>query len=514
MSDGADRDTRVLVLAPAGRDAELARRVLANAGIASAVCRDFSTFCEELELGAAAGILTEEALPPEHGEPLREVLKRQPPWSDFPLVVLAGRAGTGGTSEALRRALVDLGNTTLLERPLSQHALVGIVRGALRARLRQYQARELMSRLEQGVKERDRFLAILSHELRNPLGAMRNAVHVAQRGLPQGSELARPVAIVDRQITHLARLMDDLLDVSRVTTGKVVLQRRRLDLRAVIQQSLQQLAQEFEKHGLHAFSALGARPLWVDGDPVRLEQVVTNLLMNAIKYTPKDGRVELTAGTTSNGVWARFLDTGIGIEPEMLPRIFELFTQVDRTLDRAQGGMGIGLTLVKSLVELHGGAVAAKSPGLGKGSEFTLHFPGAAPPAPALTDTTGGPTIARTLQRVLLVDDSEDNREMLRDLLEMDGFEVQTSVDGPTAVEHALRWKPDVAIVDIGLPIMDGYDVARRVRSVLGPRIRLVALTGYGQPEDHQRTAEAGFDAHLTKPVNIADLEAVIRPPT
>jgi signal transduction histidine kinase/CheY-like chemotaxis protein len=512
MSTDAYLDTRVLVLAPAGRDAELARSVLADSDITAVVCRDMETFCDELEAGAAAGILTEEMLLAQRRAPLVEALGKQPLWADVPLIVLASRPSSPKRAELLTRALADLGNTTLLDRPLHPDTLVSTVRGALRARARQYQARELLSRLEQAVIERDRFLAILSHELRNPLGAMRNAMHLARRLLTNDSKLERPIAIVDRQITHLARLIDDLLDVSRVTTGKVILQKRTVDLRTVVKQSMLLLESQFEQHGLQAFSALGPRPLWIDGDSVRLEQVMTNLLMNAIKYTPAGGRIEVTAGTDGNGVWARVRDTGIGIEESMLNGIFDLFSQADRSLDRAQGGMGIGLTLVKSLVELHGGTVAATSAGLGCGSEFTLRLPATDSSGRVDSQPNESSPKAHASQRVLLVEDSEDNRELLRELLEMDGFEVEVAVDGPEGVKQALSSQPDIAIVDIGLPEMDGFEVARQVRAVLGGKIRLVALTGYGQPEDHHRTTEAGFDAHLTKPVHLADLESALRP--
>jgi signal transduction histidine kinase len=505
---------RVLVLAPAGRDAELACSALTAAGIAALACPDMDAFCQELALGAGVGVLTEEVLAPGRRQPLVEELARQPVWADFPMIVLVSRPTVLGADVALTRALSDLGNTTLLDRPLHPDALVSTVRAALRARLRQYQSRELLSRLERGVKERDQFLATLSHELRNPLGAIRNAMVLIKEGVTAHSALERPVAVVDRQVTHLVRLIDDLLDVARVTTGKVVLQTQRVDLRAVIQQAAQQLEPTFEQHGLRLFTALGPRPLWVDGDPVRLEQIVTNLLMNSSKYTPSGGRVEVAGAVEGDSVWVSVADTGIGIEADMLQGIFDIFAQIDRSLDRAQGGMGLGLTLVKSLVELHGGTVSATSAGLGRGSEFKLRLPIAHGHG---EDNHEQPTVQlkpHSVRHVLLVEDSADNREMLRELLERDGFHVDVAYDGTDGVKQALSLKPDVAIVDIGLPVLDGFEVARRVRDALGPGIRLVALTGYGQPEDHLRTKQAGFDAHLTKPVQLAELEAALAPVT
>lgn len=277
---------RVLVLAPAGRDAELALRTLAGAGIAAVACSDIGAFCGGLALGAAVGIVTEEVLAPAQRRPLVAQLAQQPLWSDFPIIVLAARPEARDAGVALIRAFSELGNTTLLERPLYPGVLIGAVRSAVRARLRQYQSRELLLRLEQRVQERDRFLATLSHELRNPLGAIRSAAVLLKDGIGTHPSLERPVAVVDRQVTHLVRLIDDLLDVSRVTTGKVVLKKQVVDLRAIIQQASQQLEPAFYQNGLQLFTGLGIRPLWVNGDSVRLEQVVTNLLMNSIKYTP------------------------------------------------------------------------------------------------------------------------------------------------------------------------------------------------------------------------------------
>jgi len=511
MSDGNDLNARVLILAPAGRDAHLAAAVLRDASIPSTVCRDVEMFCAELERGAAAGLLTQEALAQPARARLVAAMSAQPVWADFPLLVVATRPPTRDESVRLNQAVEELGNVTLLDRPLHPETLLSTVRSALRARVRQYQSRELLDRLEVGVRQRDHFLATLSHELRNPLGAIRNAMRLLERAMPPGPAIERPLAIIDRQVTHLARLIDDLLDVSRVTTGKVVLQKRLLDLRSVLQQTIQQLEPAFDAQRLSIFSALGARPLWVVADTDRMEQIFTNLLANAIKYTPTGGRVEVTAGADDSQTWVRIVDTGVGIAPEMLAGIFDLFAQVDRSLDRAQGGMGIGLTLVRSLLALHDGTVSATSEGVGKGSAFTVRLPSALPDQLPLPEPRRMPLPPGGHRpHVLLVEDSDDNREMLRELLELDGFHVDVATNGSDAVTQALALKPQIAIVDIGLPILDGFEVARRVRAALGPGISLVALTGYGQPEDRQRTVAAGFDAHLTKPVDLAELEAVL----
>jgi signal transduction histidine kinase len=512
MTGGPDIGERVLIFAPAGRDAQLAAVTLREASIASTICDSMEMFCVEQARGAAAGLLTQEALAGEGHTRLAAALATQPLWSDFPLVVLASRPKTEDGGVRLGQIVGALGNVTLLDRPLHPEALLSTIRAALRARLRQREARELLARLEQGVRERDQFLATLSHELRNPLGAIRNAMRVLERVMPPAPAVERPLAIMDRQVGHLAQLIDDLLDVSRVTTGKVVLQRRLLDLRAVLQQTILQLEPEIDLQRLRIVSSLGTGALSIEADPVRLEQIFTNLLANAIKYTPAGGRIEVGAGADDGNAWVRIVDTGVGIAPEMLSGIFDLFSQVDRSLDRSQGGMGIGLTLVRSLLELHGGSVSASSGGLGAGSTFTVRLPLAkdshlaAPAGERASTRVDGPR-----PHVLLVEDSEDNREMLQELLEMDGFHVDVAATGPDAVTQALTLKPQIAIVDIGLPLMDGFEVARRVRAVLGGSISLVALTGYGQAEDRQRTAAAGFDAHLTKPIDLAELEAVLR---
>lgn len=506
----AQTDRRVVIHAPAGRDAELARAILERASIETLACADPGTFCLELEAGAAAGIVTEAALRSEQRARLVEVLAAQAAWSELPIIVLVPRARGEDARHPLQQALSELGNTTLLERPLHPETLLNATRAALRARDKQYQVRELLFRLEQAVQERDRFLATLSHELRNPLGAIRNALHVVRRAGLLTSSLERPLTIVDRQVTHLARLVDDLLDVSRVTTGKIILADDCLDLRSVLQQSLAQLEAEFAEHELTVSTTLGSEALWVIGDAVRLEQVVTNLLTNSLKYTTKGGRVELCAGRDSTGVWARVVDDGIGIEAALLNGIFDMFSQVDRSLDRSQGGMGIGLTLVKGLIEMHGGSVEATSPGLGQGSTFTLRLPAVEPRTVVPIVLPRRAWRERTRQRILLIEDSEDNREMMRELLESDGFHVEVACSGQEGVERALTSKPDIAIVDIGLPVLDGYEVARRVRAVLGSTIQLVALTGYGRPEDRQRTIAAGFDIHLTKPVHPDELESAL----
>lgn len=498
----------VLILAPAGRDGRLAASVLEQAEIAARVCRNVDELVAGLADEPAAVLLTEHALISELRAQLKNWLAAQPLWSDLPVVVLTGHPPNSDKKRLLAAILAELGNVTVIDRPMHREVLVSTMRAALRARERQHQARELMARLEEAIRERDQFLAMLSHELRNPLGAIRNATEMLCRQAPARDDIQRPLAIVDRQAKHLGRLVDDLLDVARVTSGKIALQKTRCELGEVIDRVSRQLERAIEQNHQRLRINRAMRPVVVEADPVRIEQIVSNLLTNAVKYTPPGGTLEVTVEANGPHAVVRVTDSGVGIAPEMLGDVFKLFVQADRSLDRSQGGMGIGLTLVRLLVELHGGKVEAASAGLGKGSTFTVTLPlsqgsAVAPQAqPAKRSATG--------RHVLLVEDSIDNREMLQALLEMDGHRVDVAADGLQAVQRGLALKPDVAIIDIGLPGIDGYEVAERLRAELGQRIVLVALTGYGMPEDRMKASRAGFNAHLIKPVGLPELEAAL----
>jgi signal transduction histidine kinase/CheY-like chemotaxis protein len=357
----------------------------------------------------------------------------------------------------------------------------------------------LYRQAEAASRAKDEFLAMLAHELRTPLAAITSAMAILDRVPTDADPAVRSRAIVRRQTEHLGRLMDDLLDVARVTMGKIVLARRPVDLADTVERCVALLASagRLQQHQLE----VRVEPVWVDGDPVRLEQIVLNLVGNALKYTPAGGTVRVAAAAEDESAVLRVADTGIGIAAELLPRIFDLFTQGDRGLERSQGGLGIGLTLVKRLVEQHGGRVEARSAGAGHGAEFTVRLRRieAAPGGEAVAVAPGAPMVPR---RVLVVEDHADAREALRTMLEVAGHEVYEAEAGVAGVDAALRVRPDVAIVDIGLPGMDGYAVARRLRADADWPMRLIALSGYGQAEDRQRSADAGFDAHIVKPVD------------
>ena len=365
---------------------------------------------------------------------------------------------------------------------------------------------------ERANRAKDEFLAMLGHELRNPLSAIGSAVAVLERLRIEDLRGTRATQVIARQTQHLARLMDDLLDVGRVVTGKITLERRSMDLLAAARRAVATLraAGVTERHDI----SVDGGPVWVDGDATRLEQVVTNLVSNALKFTPTGGSIRIWVGSEDGGAVLRVSDTGVGMSPELLPRIFELFVQGDQPPERAAGGLGIGLTLVRQLVELHGGHIEARSGGAGQGSVFTVRLPRA-----RVTSGDRLPTAHAAVPpcRILVVEDNADARDMLLALLSLERHDVFTASDGPSGVDAAVRLRPDVALVDIGLPGLNGYEVARRIRATeAGRAMKLIALTGYGQSADMRQAREAGFDLHLVKPVDPGRLDEALRtlPPT
>jgi len=509
MSDGKRdrRDERVLVLAPTGRDATLACQVLAGAGLACAVCDDGGALWSEIEAGAGTVIVAEEALTDWVVQGLLARLGRQQPWSDLPLILIVDG---GDASEKMLATLAPLTNATILERPVRVNTLVSTVRSSLRARRRQYEVRDLLRSLAETDRRKDEFLAMLGHELRNPLAAIRTALFILDQAGSQDPGPVRQRQVIERQTGNLVRLVDDLLDVSRVTLGKIELDLQAVDLREVAERCLGELglAALAESHGLQL--TVATERAVVDGDPVRLEQVICNLLQNAVKYTPRGGRLSISVrGEAGMGV-VRVSDNGIGIPREMLPHIFEPFTQVESSRLRSEGGLGLGLPLVRGLVQLHGGTVDARSAGPGRGSEFVVALPLA--PAAAAARRERGPSrgAARRTRggmRVLVVEDNADGRDSLRELLTLWGHRVEAAADGAAALATVFAAPPDAALIDIGLPDVDGNEVARRIRAVLGPeQVALIAMTGYGQPEDRRRALAAGFDTYLVKPVDPTEL--------
>jgi PAS domain S-box-containing protein len=367
---------------------------------------------------------------------------------------------------------------------------------------------------EEALREADRrkneFLAMLSHELRNPLAPIKNCLYILERAAPGGPQARRAQDVVARQVEHMTRLIDDLLDVTRISRGKIRLQRERVDLCALVHRAAEDHRSVFEASGIRLETRTCEGPLHASGDPTRLAQVIGNLLSNAAKFTPRGGRVELSLTSEEGTATIRVRDDGGGISREVLDRLFQPFVQARATLDRSEGGLGLGLALVKGLAELHGGRVSARSEGPGTGAEFTVNLPLEQAGAPRLEV---GPrrSSARKVRRVLVIEDNADAAETLKEVLELNGHEVQTASTGQEGIEAAHAFHPDVVLCDIGLPGMDGFEVARRMRA--DPELRavpLIALSGYTGPEDLARAKEAGFDRHLAKPPEIAALESAL----
>lgn len=519
-SEAGLRADHILVLAPLGRDAELACEILGQYDVSCVNCESIDQLVEGIEAGAGSALITEEALSPEALEKLNETLDRQPKWSEFPIMVFTSQSDVEWRSRSLN-GFASRANVTLVDRPIRINTLVSAARSVLRARQHQYEVRDLLEELEDRIRERDQFLAMLGHELRNPLYAI---VLASEDALPEKQEVAEKLEIIRRQGKRLQKLVDDLLDISRVTRGKIMLDRKALDLRNLVRRCVDEMLPTARRESRNLNIDIPEEPVLAAIDGIRMEQVLINLIANSLKYTKPGGRIEISVSNEGDTAILRVSDDGEGIAPELLPDVFELFTQASTRTDVHQGGLGIGLTLVKRLVDLHGGTVEASSKGPGTGTEITVSLPTAVPSPDAAADTgpvqdLGVPpaqpdvdTVPRGEQNlmILLIEDNEDIRTLLASRLKRMGHQVLEEATGTEGVESAVAKRPDVAIIDIGLPGLDGYEVARQIRAKLADEVHLIAVTGYGQPEDRRKALDAGFDEHLTKPVQTEDLESIL----
>jgi two-component system, sensor histidine kinase len=492
---------RVLILAPMGKDAVLICRELDSAGIDCHVCRDRAELGAEATRGVGALLLSEEALVPVWND-LAAWLDRQETWSDLPILLLTR---TGSSSIVVSDALARLGNVSLLERPVRVAALLSTVRSALRARERQYAIRQHLQEREDANRRKDQFLATLAHELRNPLAPISSCITLLRS--QSADPLIAPVCeILERQSQQMIRLVDDLMDVSRITRGKIALRLEAVDLADVVRTAIETVGPQIEV-GAHQLEVdLPRDPVWVRGDAVRLSQVVANLLANAAKYTDTGGRIVVTLRSLDGEAVIEVSDNGIGIPASALAAVFDLFAQVDAYDERARGGLGIGLTLARTMVQMHEGSISARSDGPGQGSTFEVRLPlllGAAIAAPG-SRPDPPPSIAG--RRVLVVDDNRDAADALGFLLGTNGALVRVAYEGSSALVELRDFIPDVAVLDLGMPGMTGFELARHLREVAPARVVLIALTGWGQQHDRLLSAEAGFDHHLVKPVEWAEL--------
>ena len=374
---------------------------------------------------------------------------------------------------------------------------------------------QLNTTLREANRHKDEFLAMLAHELRNPLAPILNAVQLMRNPQLPAAQLKWAREVIERQLGHLTKLVDDLLDVSRITRGKINVNREPVELATVVARAVETVEPMLSRQRHELVVNVESEPLYIDGDLTRLTQIVGNILSNAIKYTDAGGRIQLTAGSIGKRIEIRVRDNGIGIDPAVLPDVFNLFTQSSQLNGRGQTGLGIGLALAKRLVEMHGGEVQAHSDGPGKGSEFIVRLPRqtrdsaaaqshAVEPAAVVVPTT-------TARRILVADDNRDALESLAQLLQLSGHEIHKAVDGVEALEAATRVRPDLVLLDIGMPGMDGYEVARRIRSQpWGRDATLIALTGWGQESDRRRSREAGFDSHCIKPLDVQRLFSLL----
>ena len=371
-------------------------------------------------------------------------------------------------------------------------------------------ANEARAQAEAANRAKDEFLAMLGHELRNPLAPIVTAIELMKTHVEPAS--ARERDVIERQVRHLVMLVDDLLDVSRIAQGKVELHRRPVELSDVIARAVEACSPILEERRHHL--QIDVQPgLVVDADEARLCQVISNLLTNAAKYTEREGRIEIVASRTGDEIVVRVRDNGMGIPPDLLPTLFDRFVQSKRTLDRSEGGLGLGLSIVRSLVALHGGTVAVSSDGVGRGSKFEVRLPACdVSVQPAALTARAEQADASESRRILIVDDNSDAAELLADALDAMGHTTRIAFDGPSGLDAAAGFVPDIAFLDIGLPAMDGYELARKMRTELAfPHLRLVALTGYGQASDRRRSAEAGFDHHLVKPISLQAVASTIK---
>jgi len=504
-----EQSDRILVAAPTGRDAELICMQLGAAGMRAEKAENAIAVANEINNGVGAIVLTEEALVPNGLTALSRALTRQPAWSEVPLILLTGETSMTSKSRMVE-GLDGRTNITLIDRPVRIKALVSAAQSALRARQRQYEIRDLMVQLENRLHERDKFLAILGHELRNPLSAILLASQMTDGDGKLDNEHAR---LIERQSRHLTQLVNDLLDLSRVVTGKIILKPRVIDLREVATQSLRTIESSAQAHNLDIRTSLSEEPVRIYGDPVRIDQILNNLLTNAVKYTPSGGHVNVRIETDGGKAVVRVGDDGVGIAPDRLDGIFEMFAQLDNAIGRAQGGMGIGLALVRNLVNLHGGTAEAKSDGAGKGSEFVVTLPLAGDDV-AVEHEVSAPRddkeFAAAARRIVIIEDNKDVRDLLVLKLRRLGHDVTGVANGVEGLQTVIDSRPDLALIDLGLPGMDGFGVAERVRQELGDAVVLVAVSGFGQPDDKRRALESGFEEHITKPADVHDIESLL----
>lgn len=497
-------ERRVLICAPLGKDAELAAQVLKSADLDCVICNSWTALIGELDKGVGLILTVEEILTPAVTAPFTHYLISQPTWSDLPILVLTKG---GGDSLWIKGAYERFGNLTLLERPVRTPTLISAARSALRARLRQYEIRLSDQR-------KDEFLAMLAHELRNPLAPISAAAQILKLVSAIPEKVKHTSEIIDRQVGHLTNLIDDLLDVARVTRGLIKFEKERLDVSNLVSQAIEQVSPQMNIKRQHLTVNSPDESAHVLGDSKRLVQVIVNLLNNASKYTPVDGNIAISIQVFPDEILLDVADDGIGISANMVPQVFDLFAQAERTSDRSQGGLGLGLALVKSLVVSHGGNVQVVSDGLGAGSTFRVRLPRLVDDYfTAISVPQSEPDSIQPFQplRLLVVDDNKDAADSLAIFLDAAGHKVFVEYNAISAIACAHMVSPQICILDIGLPDMDGNELASQLRAMPETvNAILIAVTGYSHERDKKKSIAAGFDHHFVKPVDVAKLLSAI----
>jgi signal transduction histidine kinase/CheY-like chemotaxis protein len=527
----SEPDERVIIVAPVGQDAGAMAALLHGEGFQAEVSSNLIECCEKVS-NAGALLLTEEALELPQVSALLEALKAQPAWSELPLIILT----SGGESRLAK--LLDLvaaaaGNVTLLERPMGRATLLRSIHVAVGSRRRQYQVRDLLiqeqvlrGEAETANQSKDEFLATVSHELRTPLNAILGWATLLTRGGLDDATVARAIAAIRHNAKVQAQLIEDLLDVSRMISGKLRLNVKAIQLISTIKAAVDSVHPMFEAKGVQLETVLNAASVRIVGDENRLQQVFWNLLSNAMKFTPKGGRVQIKVERIESQARIIVSDTGEGITPEFLPHVFEPFRQADGSITKGHGGLGLGLAIVSRLVEMHGGAISVMSGGRGQGATFTVSIPIAPVRQTVLAAPIDSTTIATSEKaaintqlpnltgiRVLAVDDEGDTRAMIREVLEQFGANVLTAGSAEEALEVFPGWKPDVLLFDIGMPREDGNMLIQKVRQLEakeGRNTPAIALTAYARVEDRMRALAAGYQMFIPKPVEAGELVVTI----
>ena len=508
---------------PTGRDADLVRVTLAAVGISADTCESSDRLLAAFSEGAGAVLIAEEAIEANALNDFIEALEAQPVWSDLPLIIFSSH---NRNAERLLDKFGGRINVTMVERPIRITMLVSAVRGALRARQRQYQTRDLLEQLEEADKQKDLFLATLSHELRTPLNSIIGWLQILRTRNLDAAEVQRAIEVIERNAKGQSEMISDILFVSRIITGKLEIKHEPIDVAGIVDLVVETIRPAAEaKQQTLVVQSDGFTSVPLEGDAERLQQVFLNLLTNAVKFTPDGGKVSIGLKRVGSNVVVEVSDTGQGINRQFLPYVFERFRQADSTYTRRIGGLGLGLAIVRHLVELHGGSVAAYSEGSDMGSVFRVTLPIAdARLFTGLNDTNSAlgmspENIARIKgMNILLVEDDKDSRDMLEMVLGLHGVRVETAESAREALEKIQIVKPDVLVSDIGLPGEDGYDLIRKVRALpreSGGQTPAIALTGYVSEQDRNLALDAGFHDHIPKPVNpnlLLELLVKLRP--